>query len=221
VVVVGYTVATHFGARQSTTRSRMSEIIETQARMDELRSQYGTIAFWDGSPGWRLGAASFHFWGSYRYANGYFDNELLAAFHGTTWLHLRDIPELVRMRRETTPPQRPTALPANPPPVLRRPIWKAPFRMAHRLIRALDRSRPKFPSRTLECYGGESEQVVVGLFAFREASVHAEVYEPLGWTRSDLHQFFVARYGPLDLWTESIGGCEWVFMGRRASMPPD
>jgi len=216
LVVVVSSVFLHLTLRQAMIRDRLSKIAETKARLGELRQQYGTLAFWDGSPGWRMAEASFHFWGNYRYAESYFEDELLAEFPGTSWLNLRGIRKL---HQQTQQPQAHVSLPTgstNPDArSTSRPLWKRPLHWAYQRWLAMKQRRPVFPKRPPELFAGEKRGVLVGLLAFPEIQAEAEVYQPLGWKRSDLHSWLENRLGPLRLWTETIGGLEWVFLTPR------
>lgn len=215
LAVVGASTTTHLLIRDKTIRVRSQEMIATSARLGDLRNKYGSVAFWDGSPSWKMGAVSFHFWGSYRYAKGYFDDELLRAFPGYMWLHLRDIPALARAR--VVSGQKTTTVASEPVPAIpafRRPYWKAPLRLAYRSFRTFKRARPAFPAQRVECYSGETRAVTPGLFALPAVEASAEVYSRLGWSHTDLRDFLATRYGPLEVWTETIAGCEWVFFAR-------
>lgn len=204
VVLAVTSVSWYLVRRQKLVQERSRIVAETKARFDELRRTSGTIAFWDGSPGWRLGEASFHFWGDYRYTESFFRGELEREFPGMTWLHLRDIRHLYREGRGTR----------SAPRVRRRSWWRVPLHEALQYWLAFKGRFPVFPRAQTRLFAGERNGFMPDLLAFPEREAREEVYDRIGLSRSELHAWLEGRMGPLDLWTERIADTEWVFLAR-------
>jgi hypothetical protein len=206
IALAATSVSWHLSSRKEMILERSRIVAETRARFEELRQANGPVAFWDGSPGWRLGEASFHFWGNYRYAEGVFSGELRRAFPGMTWLHLRNIRHLYG-DGSAVPPASGTSGRAR---------WPAPLHGLLTRWSAYKSRFPLFPRARLELFAGESEGLLPGLLAFPEREARLEVYDRLGLSRGELHAWLQARLGPLELRTELIGGTEWLLFERIA-----
>jgi len=206
ITLAATSVSWHLSSREEMILERSRIVAETRARFEELRQASGPVAFWDGSPGWRLGEASFHFWGNYRYAEGVFSRELRRVLPGMTWLHLRNIRHLYG-DGSAAPPASETSSRARRPTALHglRSRWTT-FKSRF----------PVFPKARRELYAGESEGLVPRLLAFPEREARLEVYDRLGLSRGELHAWLQARLGPLELRTEMIGGTEWLLFERIA-----
>jgi hypothetical protein len=205
-------VTFHLVVRNRMIADRLARIVAAETRLGELQRQYGVVAFWDKQ---LMGPASFHFWGNYRYAGSYFDNELLAKFKGYTWLDLRDI----QAARKAGPEQdTATTTSGNPPPEALhetgRPLWRRLLRRCHQWWLAMKRRYPAFPEQPIQLYAGGDQGLKVGLIAFTERSAETEIYQRLGWGEPDLKARLESSLGPLKLWKESIGGVEWVFLAH-------
>lgn len=209
IVVAATSLSWHLVGRQTMIQERSRIVAETKVRFEELRRTRGTVAFWDGSPGWLLGEASFHFWGNYRYAENKFTEELRREFPGLAWLHLRDIRYLYedgRLLKQGTPASE-------------RIWWRAPMHDALQHWLALKRRFPAYPKMQPRLFSWVGDGQVPDVLAFPEREAQQELYGRFGLSRGELHSWLEARLGPLDHWTERIGGTEWVFLARTQSGP--
>lgn len=221
LLVACLSIALHIVVRGEMIRGRLRDVVETKARLEELGRQYGLVAFWDKL---LMGEASFHFWGNYRYAGSYFDDELLDKFKGYSWLDLRD----VQRGPEPPPGAKATAAPrAGPSPGVSgktaRPLWMSFLHRFHQWWLAMTAHCPAFPERPPMLFAGQDRGIRVGLLAFSEWSAETEVYQRLGWKESDLKARLERSLGPLNLWKERIGRREWVFLtpvGSVRNVPP-
>jgi hypothetical protein len=89
VVILFSSTIGFFQIRSTLITQRSKEIESNLKFMNNYNDKKGRIAFWDGSPGYLFGEASFHLWGNYRYANDTFDNELLSAYPDYSFFKLR------------------------------------------------------------------------------------------------------------------------------------
>ncbi len=96
--IIFFTSLTGFFQSRSTLILQRTEEINNNLEYFETINpdNNGRIAFWDGSPGFQFGEMSFHFWGNYRYANNYFDSELLSAFPQYSYFMLRKVPGIIK-----------------------------------------------------------------------------------------------------------------------------
>ena len=217
LVLVVAAISVHLAERQTVIRARLGEIAMTRTRLEELRQRYGRLVFWDGSPGWRMGGASFHHWGNYLYAESVFEDEVMAEYQGTAWFPLREIRRLRQQAdRGALDASRTNdrAVPeASEEP---RPLWRRPLHWVYRRWLEEKRRRPAFPRREHEWFTDEEQGGSIGLLAFPEREVEEEIYRPLGWTSSDLKAWLERRYGPLVLWRERIATADWVLLAPQS-----
>lgn len=197
IAVVTLPVARYLGFRREFIHERMRRIEETRLRVDRLAEGSRRVAFWTGSDQDYLGAASFHFWGNYRYANNHFDRQVLAAFPTYAFLRLRNI------ERQNKP-----AGPPSPP---------SRYGKIGEFYRSLFRDRPYY--RDLGgFYTGEAEGIQLAAMAFPDR----ELQEVPSMSLDDFEALVRRGFGSARLRKERIAGIDWIFLevARPGDAPP-
>ena len=179
--------------------ARVSEQVKaSRDQFNSYNSAGGRIAFWDGSPGYLFGEASFHFWGNYAYGGDTFDNEVLAAFPEYAFFKLRQVRYL-----------------GNHLPPYSQADYSEPLPIWSRLKRLV------FPlaciQRNGEIVTGEQQGVPISLVVFPVR----QDYEFQGLPLSSLENLLVNRLGGGTLQEVSIDGVQWhIFSIKNPDQVP-
>jgi hypothetical protein len=185
--IVTIPVAGYLAFRRDFIHARMQRIEETRSRVDRLADGARRVAFWTGSDQDYLGAASFHFWGNYRYANNQFDRQVLAEFPTYAFLRLRNI------ERQNKP-----AGPPSPP---------SRYGRIGEFYRDLFRDRPYY--RDLGgFFTGEAEGIQLAAIAFPAR----ELQELPSMSLDDFEALVRRGFGSARLRKERIAGIDWIVL---------
>jgi hypothetical protein len=194
IVVVAAAMLTDLGHRSRFITAHQERTAATQGRLAQLAQGTARLAFWTESDQDYLGAASFHFWGNYRYANQAYDHELVSQFPPYTFLRLRNL------RR---------------PPAEGEPGGKPPSRSRYGAVgdwywtvrRAALADRPHYTSFP-GGVAGESVERMVHVLALPEG----ELAELEGGTEAEQLTVLTSRFGAGLSHKERIGGVSWVLL---------
>ncbi len=189
LVVVTFAVIVHLDNRQEHIERHQVRIASTIESLDTLRHPGTRIAFWPSGPN-GFGEVSFHFWGNYSYANDSFDEWLLERYPEYTLFRATEVQRLLTGtepdKKEDRSEERRRLL----------DYWYEVF------------PPPRHHERTDEVITGETHGVRVSLIAFPKNRV-IDLGET---TLSQLLALIESRFGTATLWTQSIGGIDWVII---------
>jgi hypothetical protein len=187
-VVVLSVFTRYLGARHDFVEQRLRRIAATETRLAQLAPPSARIAFWTESSQDYLGAASFHFWGNYRYANHAYDRLLLDWFPRYTLLRLRNIRRM---------PDTPTGPAPDPPP--------SRYGWIGEVVRKLTTGRPHY-STFPGALAGEGSTGPVKVLAMPEVELHEMGKMSEAEVAAKLHRVL----GAASPWREDIGGVTWL-----------
>lgn len=86
--------------RQANIQAQLEKSAAVTAILAESNAKDGLIVFWDGSPGYAFGPASFQIYGNYKYANNFFDQELNNKFPNLRGLHFYEMGSMITRPKE-------------------------------------------------------------------------------------------------------------------------
>jgi hypothetical protein len=198
VVTVAFT--RHLRSRHEFVERHQHQIAVTESRMASLAGDGGRVAFWTESSHDYLGAASFHFWGNYRYANHAFDRLLLKWFPRYTFLRLRTLGRTYQA--PTTPP---VSLPG-------RSRYGRLGDLYWRIRKALTTDRPHYNSFP-ELLAGQGATGPISAVAFPEE----ELNEIGDMDERELAATLHRELGVTLPWRERIGTVTWILFRAPGS----
>jgi hypothetical protein len=192
VMVTG--LSSYAGRRQEFIEDHKARIATTMERFEQLSQPYRRVAFWTESNDDYLGQMSFHFWGNYKYAFGYFNKALTQSYPEYTYFLLREATQAEQndLSTEEAPSTGESRFGG-----LGQFIWNT-F------------GRSEDLKRGDEILAGQDYQVCISTIAYPEAEEGSEL---VSMTRSDLLSVIRTQFGEPEVKKELIGGIDWILIG--------